>query len=156
MAIVHQVAGATLVKFNGVDLGFSRDGVTVRLDPRWHDIFSDDFGGAEGAPADVQILGVTGTVICDLVKYDLASVEALTGFSGGGSVGNIPVLGTLMRQQTQFATLLLQGDNTSWSFPHVFPREAQEVNRGTKNSTYVIGFACYIDSAQARVLFTSA
>lgn len=155
MAIVHQVAGATLVKFNGVDLGFSRDGVTVRLDPRWHDIFSDDFGGAEGAPADSQILGVTGTVICDLTKYDLASVEALTAFVAGGSVGTLPPLGTLTRQENQFGALLLQG-NTSWSFPHAIPREAQEVNKGTKNSTYVIGFACYINSADARVLFTSA
>lgn len=156
MALEHVVAGKALLKFGGVDLGYSRDGITIRLDPRWHEIFSDDFGGAEGAPADVQLLGATGTVIADLTKYSKSDVEALTAFVAAGTVGILPPLGTLVRQEARFAALLISGDNESWSFPMAFPGEAQEVNKGTKKSTYVIGFRCHIDNTTARQLFSAA
>jgi hypothetical protein len=154
MAIQHQVAGPVIVTFNAAQLGYSRDGVQIRVEPKWGDIFSDDFGGAGGAPADAQLLGAICTVIAELTKYEKAEVHKLSSFEKAGTAGVLPQLGTLIRQESEFAALLLDGKNEDWTFSTAFLRQAQEVNKGTRFSTFVIGFECWINNTTARTLFT--
>jgi len=156
MTIEHNVAGFVTVTYNAVQLGYSRDGVQIRIEPKWIDIPSDDYGGASGAPADAQLVGAIATVTADLTKYDKAFTRALTGFNKAGTVGTLPVLGTLMRQESEFAVLLLDGVNEDWTFSTAIMRQAQEVNKGTKFSTFMLGWECWINNTTARLLFTVA
>jgi hypothetical protein len=137
-----------------VQLGYSRDGATVRIDPRWIDIPSDDYGGPSGAPSDAQIVGAIATVSVDLTKYDGAEIRKLTSFQPGGTAGTLPAFGTLVRQETKYATLLLDGSNEDWTFDQAFLRQAHEFNTGTRFSTYMLGWECWINNTSARVLFT--
>src|SRR3990167_7413627 len=120
MANQHRVAGPVLVTYNTVQLGYSRDGVTIRIEPKYLDIFSDDFGGASGAPADTQLLGAIATVTADFPKYDQTELHRLTAFEKAGTAGVLPQLGTLIRQESEYAVLLLDGKNEDWSFPVAF------------------------------------
>ncbi len=148
MTIEHVVATNTgvLVSFAGNSLGYTRDGVRIRIEPRWGDVMSDDWGGEGGAPADTQILGEIATVTLDFTKYDKAFVQQLTSFSKNGSAGLLPAIGTLIRQDSEFGILILAGSIETWTFPVAFPREAYEVNKGTKFSTANVGFECWRDA----------
>lgn len=155
MAIQHIVAGPVNVTFNSVPLGYSRDGVQIRMEPRWIDIPSDDWGGASGAPADAQLVGAIAVVSCDLTKYEAATIRAMTSFQGtGGTTGTLPVFGTLMRQDSKLQTLLLDGVNEDWTFNQAFVRQAIEVNKGTRFSTAMIGFECWLSSTSQRLMMT--
>lgn len=156
MTIQHKVAGPVLIKYNAVSLGYSRDGVQIRIEPKWGDIFSDDFGGAGGAPADAQLLGAIAIVTAEMPKYEASEVHKLTSFEKAGTAGVLPQLGTLIRQEQEFATLLLDGKNEDWTFTVAFMRQAQEVNKGTRFSTFVAGWECWISDTTARTLFTIA
>ena len=156
MAIEHKVAGPVTVKFNAIELGYSSDGVQIRIEPRWIDIHSDDFGGAAGAPADSQMAGALAFVTVDFVKYESAEVQKLTSFEKAGTTGVLPQYGTLMRQESEFATLLLDGKNEDWTFATAFVRQALEVNNGTRFSTFLVGFECWVNNSTSRTLFTIA
>ena len=156
MAVQHEVAGPVLVTYQAspVDLGYTRDGAQIRFDPRFIDIFSDDYGGQSGAPADAQIVGATVQVTAELTKYDKAVCHALTAFSAGGTAFTLPVYGTLMRQGSKLAPLILNGANEDWTFSKAFPRSAIEMNKGTKFSTFQCGFECWVDASSTRVMCT--
>lgn len=154
MANLHRVCGPVIVTFNGVQLGYSRDGVNIRFEPRYLDIFSDDFGGQNGAPADAQFMGAIATVQAELVKYEQAEVHRLTSFEKSGTAGVLPQLGTLIRQEEEYATLLLNGKHEDWTFSVAFMRQPIEVNKGTKFSTLVCGWECWITNTTDRLLFT--
>lgn len=156
MANLHRVAGPVIVTYNTVQLGYSRDGVSIRIEPRYGDIFSDDFGGQGGAPADSQLLGAIAIVTADLVKYDQTEVHKLTAFEKAGAAGVLPQLGTLIRQEQEYATLFLDGKNEDWTFSVAFMRQPIEVNKGTKFSTLVVGWECWINNTTDRTLFTHA
>lgn len=154
MAVLHVVAGPVTVSFNSAELGFTRDGVEILYDPRFGDIFSDDFGGAGGAPADTQILGLIGSVTCELTKYDTGNVEALTSFVAGGTTGVLPPLGTLIRQEEKFGSLSLAGTIKTYTYDISFPRAPQSVNAGTRFSTYTVGFEFWINNPTNRQFAT--
>ena len=156
MAVEHVVAGPVTVKFNSTTLGFSRDGVTIRIEPKYGDINSDDWGGAGGAPADTQLLGATAAITADLTKYDRAECTKLTSFQKAGTAGVLPVLGSLIRQDALYSQLDLDGINEDWGFSIAFMRQAIEVNKGTKYSTFLIGWEAWLSTTAARVLFTIA
>lgn len=153
VSALHRVAGFVIVTFNGYQLGVSRDGVTIRIEPRWAEIPTDDFGGSGGTPSDIQHLGALAHVQCDLNAYDEAEVHKLTSFVAGGSAGIMPQIGTLMKQESKTSTLLLDGKNQDWTFDVAFPQQPQEVNKGTRFSTFVLGFTCLINNTDDRELF---
>lgn len=156
MAIEHVVAGPVIVTANSVQLGYSQDGVSIRIEPRYGDIHSDDWAGVGGAPADTQLLGAIATVTADLTKYERAECVKLTSFEKAGAAGTLPVLGTLIRQDDEFFQLDLDGVNEDWAFSVAFCRQAIEVNKGTKYSTFLVGFECWLSTTAARELFTIA
>lgn len=142
-----------LVKFGSLDLGFTRDGVTIRIEPRWLDVPSDDFAGANGIPSDAQFMGAIALIQADLTKYDKDEVRKLTSFEKAGTAGVLPQLGTLIRQEEETSNLELDGKNEDWLFDVAFNRQALEVNKGTRYSTFVCGWEAWIGDTQARVLF---
>lgn len=157
MSMLHQVAGPVIVTWDTTNqLGYSRDGAQIRIEPRWIDVFSDEYGGASGAPADAQLVGAVAHVSCDLTKYEQTYCHALTAFTKSGSAGVLPAFGTLIRQDTKYAPLLLNGSNEDWTFSVAFVRQAIEVNKGTRFSTFVLNFECWVNSASARQLFIFA
>lgn len=159
MAIEHVVAGPVNVTFASTQLGYTRDGARIRLEPKWADIQSDDYGGAGGAPSDAQILGVVGYVTCELTKYEASVLRKLTGFGevyASATAGTLPTFGTLQRQESKTGILLLDGVNEDWTFNVAFVRQAIELNKGTRFTTAMVGFECWVNNASARQLFTIA
>lgn len=154
--IEHQVAGPTKIYFNSQALGYSRDGVRISFQPKWIDIASDDWGGASGAPADAQLVGAIATVQCELTKYDPVYCHALNSFYKTTDVAKLPVFGTLMRQGNYYGILRLDSTVYKWTFDVAIVRQGQEVNRGTRFSTFVCGFECWLDSTSSRKIFTEA
>lgn len=155
-APLHIVAGPVIVTWNAVQLGYSEDGVRVRFEPKWGDIKSDDYGGSGGAPSDTQFLGGIASVTADLVKFDNAEVLKLTSFEKAGAAGVFPQYGTLIRQESEYAVLLLDGKNQDYTFSQAFLRNAQEMNKGTRYTKYAVGWECWVNSATSRTLFTVA
>jgi hypothetical protein len=147
MAFEHVNSGPVTVSFGSADLGFSQDGADIRYEARWGDIFSDDFGGSGGAPADTQLLGMTGSVSLSMTKYDAAEVEKLNSFIRGGGEQTLPALGSFIRQEGLFGALVLTGTKKRYEFSTAFPREPQSLNAGTKFSTYILQFEFWIVSA---------
>lgn len=156
MAIEHFYTGPVLVTFNSVQLGYTRDGVRVRIEPKFADIHSDDWGGAGGAPADTQLLGAVASCVCDLTKYSKADVDALTAYVKSGTKATLPAFGTLIRQESKYATLLLDGTQEERSFAMAFIRGAHEYNAGTRARVYNISFEMHLDATTTRVLFTDS
>lgn len=148
MAIEHVSSGPVLVNFAGTDLGFSEDGADIRYEARWGDIFSDDFGGRGGAPADTQLLGMVGSVSLQFTKYDATAVQKLSSFTDDGAAdGDLPTLGTFIRQEEKANILILTGTKKTYTFNTAFPREPQTLNAGTKFTTYLVQFEFWINSA---------
>jgi len=179
MAVKHLVFGACSVWWGPeggtlVKVGYSRDGVSIRIEPRWGDIQSDDFGGEGGVPADSQFLGASATITAELTKYEDGTQAS--GGSGGGvtsnlssfinaasTLGTMPGLGTLVRGTALEGELVLttgasgevpvSGDHVI-TFTNSFLRGAQEVNKGTKYSTYIASWEAWANTASGQVLFT--
>lgn len=171
IAAVHEVFGACSVWWglaanSVVEIGYTHDGVRMSIDPRWGDIQSDDFGGADGPPADSQFLGGTATLTVELTKYVEANTEALSTFNAGsvtlGTFGSDT--GTLVRGSSASGVLVLttgtdgqslvSGDLT---FPVTFLRGGQEVNRGTKFSTFNASWEAWVGitaGSPNKVLYT--
>lgn len=159
MAELHIVAGPVLVKYNGENIGYTRDGVQVTIEEFSFDVKSDDWGGQDGAPADQQMLGSRARISCELTKYDAANVRALTSFQPGGTAGQYPNFGTLKRQGSQTATLLLDGVNEDWTFATAIVVSSHEFNTGTKFTTWRCNFEAWNNQPSidgTPVLFTYA
>lgn len=159
MAVIqHEVKGPVTIVFNSKTLGFSRNGVTVRIDPFWENVPSDDFGGTGAPPSDAQLLGAIGRIVVDLTKYCKANVEELSKFlvpaNAAIPTGKLPLIGSFVRQDGNAGVLELIGRTKTRRFPTSFPRDAQEFNEGTKYTSYMCSFEAWIDDTNNRELFT--
>lgn len=153
MAIQVHYDGPVLVKLNSVDLGYTSDGVIVTIEPRWNDVFSDDYGGERGAPADAQILGGIGRANIQLAKYDRTYLENLTSFgTTAGTAGTFPAYGTLIRQESIAQALVLSGTNRIQTFSKSFVRGSQEWNSGTRHKRWSLSLEMWVDAATTRAL----
>ncbi len=157
MAVQHEFMGPALVKYQStpVSLGYTRDGAQVRIEPKFIDVPSDDFGGQSGAPADAQSVGGIAQVTCELTKWDKSECYKLTAFVAAGTAFTFPAYGTLIRQSTKYAPLVLVGANETLTFPQAFPRQACEMNKGARFTSFMCGFEAWVDAAATRVLATT-
>lgn len=172
IAAIHNVFGGACSVWWGVsagtvkEIGFSVDGVVMRIDPKWGDILSDDYGGAGGVPSDSQFLGATATLTADMPKYVAANTDELSSFlstAPTGTKGVLAPIGTLVRSSVIDGVLVLTdgvdgatpvtGDHVI-TFPVAFLRVAQEVNKGTKFSTYIAGWEAWVDESTKTILYT--
>lgn len=160
MAIQHEVAGKVVATFtmsgNARQLGYTRDGAQISVQGKFIEIPSDDYGGAGGAPSDRQFLGGEAIISLDLTKYDTAFVHALTSFNHAGAIGVFPAYGSLMRQDSLGNTLLLSGDNESWTFGYAYVIGSHEFNKGTRYTSWQLTFVGVVENISNRTLFTYA
>jgi hypothetical protein len=171
-APVHFTTGpvAPTLNVSSVDyqLGFCEDGVTVSLDPRWDEIFSDDFGGRGGPPSDAQFLGATGSVQMVFTKYNKTYLDNLSCFTSAAlttpAKGLLPAIGSFARQDSLGALLKLIGPGEDLRFAFAFLRGRYEMNSGTRWRRYVMSFDVWmaqsdftlLTTAQARRIYTMA
>ena len=163
-APIHFACGPVVVTWNAIQLGYSEDGCKMVVQPFFDRVSSDDFGGRAGPPADEQLLGAVATIDIPFTKYVKAEMDKLSAFKKNGTAGILPPIGSFVRQDGLYATLLLAGINDNHTFLTAFLRRAQEINSGTKYRTYMVGFECWLNQtdytqlsqAQNRTLFTVA
>lgn len=163
---VHFTTLASNVIWGGHQLGFSEDGCQLVYVPRFDEIFSDDMGGRGGVPSDAQFLGATGHIDLVLTKYDKAKCDALASYDvrkvTTPAIGVMPVLGSFVRQDGLYSSLLLEAPNESLTFATAFLRRNHEVNSSTRYRRYVLGFELWLNQtdlatltqAQTRRMFT--
>jgi len=145
MAIQTHVFGAAQVYVGDSTevelLGYTRDGVEIRLESRFLDVPSDDMGGEAGPPANVQYLGEIAVIRLELTKYDLTVADKLQRLNGL-TAGQVGTPGTFIfsdsaQYEKSFRLLIRSaveenGVPTPWNFPRAFLREAIEVNKGSR------------------------
>lgn len=152
MAVEVVVCGLAIVKIQVPagsleTLGYSRNGVTVSEEAHHLDVPGDENGGDEGPPVDVQILGETARVRLELTKIDTAVADKIRARVAAGTAGTPPTAGTLMFGGSKAIRLLIHSTTSPINFPRAFPRNAIELNRGTKYSTFVCEFECHKDGS---------
>ena len=155
-------------------LGTTRDGVNISSDGFFNDVHNDENGGDAGPPVEVQYLGETHRVRVELTKYDpLVAAKLEDHYGNTGTVGQPAAAGTLLfansysgdqifnaigggvQVQIQTANAAnAAGDipaNMVRTYTTCLIRDAIEVNRGTKFSTFVLTFTAYKVSGSAAI-----
>lgn len=142
MAIAIQIAGPALIKVDTggshalEDLGYTRDGAMVRFLNYLIDVPSDDAGGESGPPADIEYLGLAAQVTLDFTKFDSAVAAKVASKTYGGTAGTPATPGLLMIGGGYSYRLVIVTASGPYNFPCVVFREPDEINRGTKYSTW--------------------
>ena len=171
MAIEHFFAGPATVSVQtrtpgtGVlstafDLGINREAIPIIVTPSMLDVPSDDFGGPDGVPADVQYMGAIANIQLSLTKFDKTKVDSfLTGFTwdGGASdvqtAGLLPAFGAFARQNYYFFSMTLTSANVIRTFEQCIIRNGGATGQGTRYASYDLQVECHIDNTTARELF---
>lgn len=153
MAAQVNNAGAVTVKIDdgqgsGLQtLGYTRNGADTTKEAHWLDVPGDQNGGDDGPPIDIQYMGETVRVRLELTKWDGTVASIVSARVAGATDGTPATPGTLMFTQTKEMRLVLDGNgvvaNMDINFPRAIPRQAIEVNRGTKYATLVCEFECH-------------
>ncbi|MGO9108538.1 MAG: hypothetical protein ACLP9L_04830 [Thermoguttaceae bacterium] len=142
------------------DLGTTRDGVAMTSDGYFVEIKNDEYGGEAGPPVEIQYLGETAKIRCELTKFDPVVAELLEDHCQTSTPGGPSAAGTLMFAATSNAGTLNVGAGGSVQVKIVTAanaaipyrtyticvvHDAVEVNRGTKFSTFVLTFTAHKD-----------
>lgn len=147
MAIGVQVAGKALVKVDTgsanalEDLGYSINGIEISQEPYFSDVPSDENGGDEGPPIDVQYFGEIATIRMELSRWDPAIAAKIDPFLYGGTSGTQGTPGSLMSGFSY--RLVIVTSALPRNFPIAFPSEPIEINKGTKYSRLAITWKAY-------------
>jgi hypothetical protein len=172
MAIEHFFAGPATVSVQtrtpstGVlgtafDLGINREAIPIIVTPSMLDVPSDDFGGPDGVPADVQYMGAIANIQLSLTKFDKAFVDSfLTGYTwddGGAddvqTAGILPEFGAFARQNSFFFKMTLTSAYVVRTFEQCIVRNGGATGQGTRYASYDLQVECHIDTTTARELF---
>lgn len=157
MAEIIQIPGPCHVLINQgaagalTALGYTENGATVREEMLAGDIPGDQNGGDQGAPIDIQDFGRIGHVHLEMSKWDetiARAVQAKQNPNGTGFVaqGVSPSPGALLVSNSLYFRLLLFPATNSLfarNFLIAIPREAHELNLGTKYARFVTDWICY-------------
>jgi len=140
MPIQHFFAGPATVKIKKrnpetgaldadfTDIGINREAIPLIITPSVLDVPSDDWGGPEGVPADVQMLGAIANIQLSLTKFDIGQLDRMIDGTtwttvtddtpGAGEpyeylvkdAGQMPLLGSFIRQNNFMFQLKLESD----------------------------------------------
>ena len=179
-AVPSVVYGPAVINWNGVELGISEDGVPIVTEPKFLDIYSDDFGGRSGVPADRQFLGAIARIIVRMPKFNRVFFEGLSSWMnfntnpGSGvspaftpTAGLVPRMGSLVRNvgvpgtMPQFeAQLQIVSSSRTFTFANAHVFNTWEVNVGSRYAIAMAGFECWytcsITDLTPQALFTTA
>lgn len=152
----HRSVGPTLVEWGTLDLGYADDRIQIEERPFWEDIRNDAFGGAAGMPSDVHYLGSIAIVTCNLNRFKNADIESLAQIdsAGGLSYGNMPQVGTFMRSDTMYDSLVLSNATEKLTYSVAFLRQGRRFNYGTRHMIVSLVFECHVDDPCTMLLFT--
>jgi hypothetical protein len=131
-------AGGTLE-----ELGYTTDGSFVTEQIFTTEVHSDEFGGQEGPPADIQYLGEMHIIRLNLSRYDEAVANKIRASTAGGTAGTPATRGTLYKQDTKTWRLLIKTTNRPRNYLCAIFRQPREFNKGTKFSQLQIEAHCF-------------
>ncbi len=139
----HTVAGATLVTATiggsgSYTLGYTIDGARITFIERDKDIMSDLFGGSNGTPSDVLMLGAWAIIDLELVDYTLADIKSVLGHKNAWGTPAAP--GTLLIGGTKQVALTLTNTNLPLIFSHCHLLDSDDFNVGTDNTVFNMKF----------------
>jgi len=152
-------------------LGWTRNGVNTTDESFFVNVPGDQYGGDEGPPIDVQYMGSLVRLRLELTKWDDIVANLIRQRTADNMTDAIPrvsmagyaaIPGTLMIGGSQCMIVQLQGIHpvsgvtTTALFPLAIPREAIEINHGTKYSTFVCGFECHRDPTSRQIYSVTA
>lgn len=155
MAINVQVAGPALVKIDagqgsGIEtLGYTINGVNISDELFAGDVHGDQNGGDEGPPIDIQYFGEIARIRMELSKWDFDVASKVEGRLASTAAGVIGTPGCLFLGDTlntnYFRLIISPSKDTAFNrnFGAAIPRNAIEVNIGTKYSRFVIDWECH-------------
>lgn len=158
MAHSKRIAGATLVRTGSgtssawEDLGISRNGVEIAMQPFQEDIPSDLFGGEAGPPCDINELGEIWTITCRFVSYDLVVARKVLArlnpkgnqtTGSAGAVGWPYVAGRLLFANDVAFPLQLNNASEPYQFYQTICRGAVPYNLGSRHSEITFVFEAH-------------
>lgn len=147
MAIAVQTVGKALIKVGTgasaalESLGYSINGVEISDEPFYGDVPSDENGGDEGPPIDVQYFGFVSTIRMELSRWDSTIAAKVFPFLNGGTAGTQGTPGILMSANSYRLVIIPTSDPRN--YPVAFPSEPIEINKGTKYSRLAITWKAY-------------
>lgn len=139
-------------------LGWAVDGVTITIQPRHDELFSDLSGPA--VPEDVQFLGEDAMIRFTLSRYNDSVLAGVRSFRYGGTEGawESCALGSLMKHEGFGFRLFLRspcqsksgqtGQRGVWNFPLCYPLE-YESNLSLKATKPRVTFRALADIESA-------
>ena len=162
MAVTHFFAGPALVniQFAGgqalQNIGLNREAIPIQIQPQFLDVECDDFGGPDGVPSDVQMLGGIAQVQLSLTKFELAAIDKLldgVSYEGGPGAGTFDEFGQFIRLGGKFFQLQLLSNYRAWLATHCFVRGGGVVGQGTRYSSYDMTIECHMHGSATRALY---
>jgi hypothetical protein len=127
------------------ELGYSTDQVTTQQQRFEHPIHSDENGGPEGIPIDIQDLGFIEIVNFELVNFDYAVYEKIAAGYYGQTAGTVGTIGKFLTAG-EFR-LLLKPNPAATTKPHNYlaavPWNRNDWAAGVKASRIPMVWRCY-------------
>jgi hypothetical protein len=166
MAIQHFFAGPATVKIKKrnpetgaldqdfTNIGINREAIPLIITPSVLDVPSDDWGGPEGVPADVQMIGAIANIQLSLTKFEILELDKMIDGTTWTTAaddapaagepyeylikdrGQMPLLGSFIRQNNFMFQLKLESDYKEILFEYCFVRNGGAVAQGTRYSSY--------------------
>lgn len=152
MANQVNVAGLAAIKLdtgasNALELlGYTEDGAQITFKGFFHDVPTDENGGPEGPPTDIQYFGETAEIRLLLPKFDPLIVDkmfARAHYVGAATPGVVQTPGSLMIAGAYSFRLLIHSTTAPMNFPISVFREPHELNKGTKYSKLLVVGTAY-------------
>lgn len=129
---------------NLVATGYAMDMTRIREQPFWHDVPSDENGGPQGPPIDVQFLGAIVQIQIEMSRWDVAQVALLRKYASAtqGTISPNEV-GTFMSNKAVALLCYAPTQPLPLYFPFCIVREPIEFGAGTKFSSVQLNFTAY-------------
>ncbi len=125
------------------ELGYTTDGSSVTEQIFTKEVHSDEYGGEEGPPADIQYLGEMHIIRLRLSRYDESIANKIRASTAGGTAGTPATRGTLYKQDAKTWRLLIKTANRPRNYLCAIFREPREFNKGTKYSELQVTAHCF-------------
>lgn len=129
-------------------LGYTRDGVRVRVEGLFEEVRCDQTGGEAGLPVELLYHGDRAIVELELTKWDALVADKIAKRLSlwTGSVGVIPPAGQLVFATGNAYRLVIAPGRqgvVGWDFPRAIPQQPLQINKGSRASVMFITFQCY-------------
>lgn len=130
-----------------VDLGWSRNGVTVSYEDFFLDVPGDEYGGDDGPPIEIQWLGSIARIRCELTKYAKDVLFEIASRVNPTAWGALADPGYLLFTNASITKVQLININDKRVFPNCIIRAAIEYNYATKYTSPIIEFEAHADGS---------